>query len=96
MKKTDPLLEGQLDSESESLRHRLTKEKEAASAANARVAALETSLAETKKELEACAEAQQKLRRRVDETDTHASKLVAHAKNLMNDLANAQARRTLG
>lgn len=96
MKRIDPLLEGQLDSESESLRRRLSIETEAASAANARVAALETSLAETKRELEACAEVQQKLARRVDEADTHASKLVAHAENLMNDLATVKARRTLG
>ena len=65
----------------------MTKETEAASAASARVAALEASLAETKRAHDACAVEQQKLARRVDESDTHASKLVAHAESLMNDLA---------
>ena len=88
----DPWTEGRLDAESESLRRRLTKETEAASAANAKVAALEASLAETKRAHDACAVEQQKLARRVDESDTHASKLVAHAESLMNDLAAVKVR----
>lgn len=64
----------------------MAKETEALAAANARAAELETSLSEAKKE-------QHKLIRRVDEADTHASKLVTHAETLMNDLAAVKVRR---
>lgn len=90
-----------------SLRQRLTttrltasKEGEAVglvlAAANAKVAALEASLSETQRGLDACAAEQQKQLRRVAEVDAHASKLVTHAESLMEELAVAKAGHFLG
>lgn len=91
----DPRPEARLGADSDALRRRLTKEMEATVAAHAKVAALEGRLAEAKRGMDACAAEQQKLARRMDESDTHATKLVAHAENLMNDLATVKVRQTV-